>query len=263
MEPTEATILVVENDRVTRTFLADNLAADGYEILEASSASEALRAMETRYPDLALIDLGLPDHDGLDLLATVRGADRRVTRTDPDLPLVILGNEHNEVDLLRAFHRGCDDFVARPFSYQELRARIAALLRRTRRRPAAGRVRVGTLELDPIARLAWVEGRAVKLSNKEFGLLRMLASEPTRAFTRQELLRAVWGFKSGVAATRTLDSHAARLRRKLCVGETRFVLNVWGIGYRLVDGSTAWPVAVPADPDEFVEPPIYIGRAAA
>jgi DNA-binding response OmpR family regulator len=80
----------------------------------------------------------------------------------------------------------------------------------------------------------------VALSNKEFALLRLLASEPTRAFTREELLRTVWGFKSGVAATRTLDSHAARLRRKLCVGETRFIVNVWGIGYRLLDGGVSW-----------------------
>ena len=241
MEPTEATILVVEDDRATRTFLADNLAADGYEILEASTAAEALRAIETKYPDLALIDLGLPDHDGLELLQSVRSSDRKIARTDPDLPLVILGEQPNEVDLLRAFQRGCDDFVARPFSYQELLARIGALLRRTRRRPAAGRIRVGTLELDPIARLAWVEGRTVKLSNKEFGLLRAMVEDPTRVFTRQELLRSVWGFKSGIAATRTLDSHAARLRRKLCAGETRYVINVWGVGYRLMDGGASWP----------------------
>lgn len=256
MEPTEATILVVEDDRATRTFLADNLAADGYEILEAASAAEALRAMETRFPDLALIDLGLPDHDGLELLGIVRNSDRRVARTDPDLPLVILGHARSEVDLLRAFHRGCDDFVARPFSYQELRARIGALLRRTRRRPIAGRLRVGTLELDPIARLAWVEGRAVSLSNKEFGLLRVLAGEPTRAFTREELLTSVWGFKSGVAATRTLDSHAARLRRKLCIGDTRFVLNVWGVGYRLVDGSAAWAVELGGPGHEATAEPV-------
>jgi DNA-binding response OmpR family regulator len=248
MEPTEATILVVEDDRATRTFLADNLAADGYEILEASTAAEAMRALETKYPDLALIDLGLPDHDGLELLQTVRNSDRKIARTDPDLPLVILGERCNEVDLLRAFQRGCDDFVSRPFSYQELLARIAALLRRTRRRPAAGRIRVGTLELDPIGRLAWVEGTTVNLSNKEFGLLRVMVEQPTRAFTRQELLKSVWGFKSGTAATRTLDSHAARLRRKLCIGETRYMINVWGVGYRLVDGGTSWPAE--AEPTE-------------
>jgi DNA-binding response OmpR family regulator len=237
MEPTEATILVVDDDRVTRTFLADNLAADGYEILEASSATEAMRALETKYPDLALIDDSLPDHDGLELLHAVRTSDRRIAHTDPDLPLVILSERRNEVDILRAFQRGCDDYVARPFSYQELLVRIAALLRRTRQRPAAGRIRVGALELDPIARLAWVEGSRVMLSNKEFGLLRALCAEPTRVFTRDELLRSVWGFKSGTAATRTLDSHAARLRRKLCTGEHRFVINVWGVGYRLVDGA--------------------------
>jgi DNA-binding response OmpR family regulator len=255
MEPTEATILVVEDVRATRTFLFFFQPAAAYEILEASSAGEAMRALQTKFPDLALIDLGLPDHDGLELLHAVRSSDRRIARTDPDLPLVILGEGGSEVDLLRAFQRGCDDYVARPFSYQELLARIGALLRRTRRRPVAGRVRVGTLEVDPIARLAWVEGMTVALSNKEFALLRLLASEPTRAFTREELLRTVWGFKSGVAATRTLDSHAARLRRKLCVGETRFVVNVWGVGYRLLDGGVAWTPATAGEARAEVPPP--------
>ena len=236
MEPTEATILVVGVDRAQRTFLADNLAADGYEILEADSARDALRVLETRYPDLALVDNGLPGHDGLELVRSVRDADRRISRADPDLPMVVLGDGNNELDVLRAFQRGCDDYVARPFSYPELRARIAALLWRTRRRPAATRIRIGPLEIDSIARLAWVDGQTVTLSNKEFGLLRALAAEPTRAYTREELLRVVWGFKSGVSATRTLDSHAARLRRKLAIGTNRYVINVWGVGYRLIDG---------------------------
>ncbi|MHB8690121.1 MAG: response regulator transcription factor [Solirubrobacteraceae bacterium] len=236
MKPTEATILVVEENRTRRTFLKDNLAADGYEILEAANPADALCALETKYPDLALIDLGLPDRAGLELCSAVRSADGTMARTDPDLPLLLLSDDGDEMDLLRAFQRGADDVVTAPFSYQELRARIGALLRRTSRRPAARRIRVGTLELDPLARLAWVEGKTVRLSNKEFGLLRVLAEEPTRAFRREDLLRTVWGFQSDTTATRTLDTHAGRLRRKLEIGEMRFVINAWGIGYRLVDG---------------------------
>jgi DNA-binding response OmpR family regulator len=95
---------------------------------------------------------------------------------------------------------------------------------------------VGSLELDPASRRVWLGGQPVSLSKKEFGLLRALASEPTRVFTREELLRGVWGFQI-VCPTRTIDSHAHRLRKKLCVHGDRFVINVWGVGYRLVDGT--------------------------
>ena len=108
--------------------------------------------------------------------------------------------------------------------------------RRSSHRPKLGRLRVGALELDPVARQVWVHGQQVVLSKKEFALLRALATEPTRVFTREELLRGVWGFRS-LGATRTLDSHACRLRKKLNARGDRFVINVWGVGYRLVDGA--------------------------
>lgn len=235
MDPTPATILIVEDHRPTRTFLADNLSADGYELLEADCVADAQRLIEGSYPDLAIVDLGLPDRDGLELLRHVREADRIAGRVDPDLPLLVLSGRATEIDRLRGFDRGCDDYVTKPFSYQELRARVFALLWRTRRRPGAGRLRVGSLELDPVARQVWVRGERVELSKKEFALLRALATEPTRVFTREELLRGVWGFRA-MGATRTLDSHAFRLRKKLNLAGDRFVINVWGVGYRLVDG---------------------------
>jgi len=235
MEPTAATILLVEDDRATRTFLADNLSADGYDLLEADRADDAQRLMETRYPDLAIVDLGLPDRDGLELIRQIREADRIAGRLDPDLPLLVLSGRVGELDRLRGFERGCDDYVAKPFSYSELRARIVALLRRNRRRPGSGRLRIGPLELDPLARSVWLHGERLLLSNKEFALLRALAGDPTRVFTREELLRGVWGYRS-IGRTRTLDSHASRLRKKLTVAGDTFVVNVWGVGYRLVDG---------------------------
>lgn len=230
-----ATILVVEDHPVTRSFLAENLAADGYDVLEADSVSQAERLIQTHFPDLALIDLGLPDRDGLELLEWVRGTDRVLGRADPDLPILLLTGRIGELDRLRAFGRGCDDYVTKPFSYQELLARVRALLRRSSRRPHLGRLRIGGLEIDPASRQVWLEGEPVALSKKEFGLLRALAAEPTRVFTREELLRGVWGFQV-VCPTRTIDSHAHRLRRKLGGHGDRFVINVWGVGYRLVDG---------------------------
>jgi DNA-binding response OmpR family regulator len=236
MSPERPTILVVEDDHVTRKFLADNLCADGYEPLEADCARDAIELLATRFPDLAIIDLGLPDRDGLELLREVRDADRVAGRVDPDLPLLVLSGRVGELDRLRSFDRGCDDYVVKPFSYPELQARIVALLRRTRRRPGQGRLRVGPLQIDSLSHHAWLHGERVPLSKKEFALLRALAGEPTRVFTREELLRGVWGFRA-LGTTRTLDSHASRLRKKLTARGDTFVINVWGVGYRLVDGS--------------------------
>ena len=236
MESVSATILIVEDDHPTRTFLADNLAADGYDLLEADCAFDARRHMETGFPDLAIVDLGLPDGDGLELLQLVREADRVAAKLDPDLPMLVLTGRAGELDRLRAFDRGADDFVSKPFSYQELHARMRALLRRSRRRPGTGRLRVGPLEIDSVARRVRIRGEQVELSKKEFALLRALAAEPTRVFTREELLRGVWGFRA-MGQTRTLDSHAFRLRRKLNASGDGFVVNVWGVGYKLVDGA--------------------------
>jgi DNA-binding response OmpR family regulator len=229
------TILLVEDDPVLRTFLADNLTADGYEVRVADGLRDGLRELEYRRPDLAIVDLGLPDGSGLELIARVRVADGVATRIDPSLPLVVLSGRAGELDRMRGFERGADDFVAKPFSYGELRLRIAALLRRTGERLGRGRLCVGELELDPAGRDVWLRGRRIALSAKEFSLLRALMAEPTRVMTKEELLRDVWGFRS-LGTTRTLDSHACRLRNKLGVDGDRFVVNVWGVGYRLVDG---------------------------
>jgi DNA-binding response OmpR family regulator len=235
MEALTPTILVIEDDALTRTFLADNLTADGYNLVEAGSAYEGARLLQSAFPDVAIVDLGLPDGDGLDLLRLVRGADRASGRIDPELPLLVLSGRVSELDRLRGFDRGCDDYLLKPFSYQELRARVGALLRRTRHRPHLGRLRVGSLEMDPLSRQVWLRGEPLSLSKKEFALLRALASEPTRVFTREELLRGVWGFRA-MGTTRTLDSHAYRLRRKINAAGDRFIVNVWGVGYRLLDG---------------------------
>ena len=239
-----ATILLVEDDAPTRTFLADNLTADGYELLVADCARDGLRLLETKFPDLALVDLGLPDGSGLDIVRRVRASDGVASRIDPAVPLVVLSGRAGELDRLRGFDRGCDDYVCKPFSYPELRARVEALLRRAdvRRRP--GRLRVGELEVDAAARVVRLRGTPVELSQKEFALVRTLASDPTRVFTKDELLRTIWGFRT-LGSTRTLDSHACRLRHKLGRGGDRFVVNVWGVGYRLVDGPSVRARAAP------------------
>jgi DNA-binding response OmpR family regulator len=233
--PDSATLLLVEDDPLTRTFLADNLTADGYELLVAGTIEEALRELEYGQPDLAVVDLKLPDGSGLELIRRVRAADGVGSRLDPCMPLVVLSGCGSELDRVRGFERGVDDYVSKPFAYSELRLRIAAVLRRSRVRIQRGLVRVGALEVDPAARSATLRGRRVELAAKEFALLRTLVSSPTRVFTKEELLRDVWGFRAQ-GHTRTLDSHACRLRQKLRVQGDQFIVNVWGVGYRLVDG---------------------------
>ncbi len=234
VEPNPPTILIVEDRKTTRRFLADNLAADGYEPLEADTAHDGLRLMTTKSPDLAIIDLGLPDRDGLDLLREIRASDAAAARLDPGIPVIVLSGRAGELDRVRGFERGCDDYLVKPFSYPELRGRIGAVLGRARRRPGAGLLKVGPLQLDPLSRIVELDGEPVHLSKKEFALLRALAEEPTRVFTREELLRGVWGFRA-LGTTRTLDSHASRLRKKLSGSGGAFVVNVWGVGYRLIE----------------------------
>jgi len=235
MQDGRPTILIVEDDALTRDFLADNLCADGYEPLVADCLRDGLRLLETKFPDLAIIDIGLPDGSGLDLIRMVRSADGLASRVDPRVPLVVVSGRASELDRVRGFERGADDYVCKPFGYGELRARLAALMRRADQRPGAGRLRVGPLEVDPPSREVLLRGERVELSQKEYALLRALASEPTRVLTKDELLRTVWGYRSA-GSTRTLDSHACRLRHKLGRTGDRFVVNVWGVGYRLVDG---------------------------
>ena len=240
MTDQRATLLLVEDDPAIRTFLADNLTADGYDLLVAETARDGLRLLETKAPDLAIVDVGLPDGSGLELIERVRRADAAASRLDPSQPLIVVSGRASELDRVRGFDRGCDDYVVKPFSYPELLARVRALLRRAKPRQRHGRLRVGDLEVDPVSREVRLRGEHVELSQKEFALLRALCAEPTRVFTKEELLRDVWGYRS-LGTTRTLDSHACRLRRKLGSDGDSFVVNVWGVGYRLLD-----PVAVAA-----------------
>jgi DNA-binding response OmpR family regulator len=232
--PAAATVVVCEDDPATLELLCDHLSADRYAALPAPTASDALRLCHFKAPDLLLLDLRLPDVSGLEVLRQIRAADGVTGRFDPLLPVIVLSGRTSEADRVRGFHEGADDYVSKPFSYVELSARLRAVLRRRGDR-REGPVRVGEIEVDPARREVRVDGRPVRLANKEFELLRALAAEPQRVFTKEELLRDVWGFRS-MGRTRTLDSHASRLRRKLDPEHGRFVRNCWGVGYRLIDG---------------------------
>jgi len=229
-----ASIVVCEDDAPTLELLCDNLIADRFGVLPAPSASDALRLCRFKQPDLMLLDLSLPDASGLDVLQEIRESDGVVSRFDPRLPVIVLSGRGADEDRVRGLEFGADDYLVKPYAYPELRARIAAVLRRVERR-RGGSIRVGDVVVDPDRRRVWVGEREVVLSKKEFSLLRVLATDPHRVFSKRELLGEVWGLRA-TTKTRTLDSHASRLRRKLDPDRARFVINCWGVGYRLLDG---------------------------
>jgi DNA-binding response OmpR family regulator len=228
------TILVAEEHSATRNFLIDNLAADGYRTLAAEDRAKALALLDVEHPDLVVVDV---NGETLRLLDAVRSAEGLANRVDPDTPLILLTGRSDAIHRIRLLERGGDDVLAKPFAYPELRARIGAMLRRSERRQTSRIRRVGPVTIDVPGRQVRVDDQPVELSAKEYDLLLALSSDPTRVFTREELLRDVWGFRVP-ARTRTLDSHAHRLRQKLCrSGAAKLVVNVWGVGYRLCDQS--------------------------
>jgi DNA-binding response OmpR family regulator len=211
-------LLLAEPEPATRGFLERHLRQDGFEVVEALDG-EALDLLELTRPDLVL---------AADSLA----AD--LCRRAANVPVIVLGRADSDpVDRVRAFDGGCDDYVVRPFHYEELLARIRAVLRRVSP-PPSERISVADLLIDRAARRVTVGGTAVGLAAKEYDLLVKLAGEPSRVFTKEQLLREVWGFRS-LGRTRTLDSHASRLRRKLAAAGGDFVRNAWGVGYSLTD----------------------------
>jgi DNA-binding response OmpR family regulator len=227
-------VLLVEDDAPTRVFLSENLIADRFAPVSATSAEEAISMLGGARPDVAVVDVGLPGMSGLDLVSTIRdgGPD---DPWDAGMPILLLSGQTSPHATVRGIERGADDYVAKPFHYPEIVARLGALIRRSRGATLREEVRVGALSVDRHARRAAIGGRVLDLSAKEFALLAALAKDPARVLTKAELLRDVWGYR-GAARTRTVDSHASRLRRKLAAnsGGERWVVNVWGIGYRLL-----------------------------
>jgi DNA-binding response OmpR family regulator len=219
-------VLVAELEPETGEYLGRQLRDDGFDVLGAARGSEALDLAEQARPDLVLLE-------ELELCLRLRRGEPGRS-WDRNVPVILLSPSSDAVDRVRALDRGADDVLGSPFAYEELLARIRAVLRRT----AGGNgdvLTAGELVVDRRTRRVSVRDEVVSLSAKEFDLLARLASEPGRVFTKEELLRQVWGFRA-LGRTRTLESHASRLRRKLNLTEDdRYVVNVWGVGYRLLD----------------------------
>jgi two-component system alkaline phosphatase synthesis response regulator PhoP len=223
------TVLVVDDEPKIVALARDYLDRAGFEVLTAADGRAAVETVRRRHPDLVILDLGLPNMDGLDVT-------REIRRTSM-LPIVMLTARDDEVDKLVGLELGADDYVTKPFSPRELVARVKAVLRRTEAAAApAETIRVGELLVDLPRRRVEVEGRPVDLTPAEFDLLVALARQPGRILTRMQLLDAIHGV-AHEAYERAIDSHVKNLRRKLepQPAVPRYVLTVHGVGYRLAD----------------------------
>jgi two-component system KDP operon response regulator KdpE len=232
-----ASILVVEDDHETREVLVRELTHAGYRVVEAPDGRTALDRFAARRPDLILLDLGLPDMDGLTVI--------RAVRREAATPIVILSGRFEEREKVEALDRGADDYVTKPFGVGELRARIRVALRHGVG-PAgdeAGRLVAGPVELDAARHAVTVGGRPVDLSPREFEILRVLLTHRGRIVTKGRLLRAVWG-EAFQAESSYVYVYVSQLRRKLAAadptgGAATLIRTEPGVGYRIDDGDTS------------------------
>lgn len=213
-------VLVVEDDPAVSTPLIEGLQRNGIETEHVAYATQVLAAAMNRNIDVILLDLGLPDGDGLDVLRELR----KVT----DIPVIIATARGDETDRIVGLELGADDYVVKPFSVRELAARVRAV---SRRRRTESTLETGRVIVDRVRHEVHVDGQLVDLTAKEFDLLAVLAEEPGRAVTRQELFSRVWD-PVWIGTGKTLDVHVASLRKK--IGDPELIETVRGVGYRLV-----------------------------
>ena len=213
-------VLVVEDDPAVSGPLIEGLQRNGIETEHVAYASQVVAAANKGSIDVVLLDLGLPDGDGLEVLRELR----KVT----DIPVIIATARGDETDRIVGLELGADDYVVKPFSVRELAARVRAV---SRRRRSESTLDTGRVIVDRVRHVVHVDGEVVDLTAKEFDLLAVLAEEPGRAVTRQELFSRVWD-PVWIGTGKTLDVHVASLRKKL--GSAELIETVRGVGYRLV-----------------------------
>ena len=223
-------ILIIEDERDLALGLRANLEIEGYEVSLAHEGEEGFRTAMLCAPDLVILDLMLPDVDGYDVL-------RRMRQARLEMPVLLLTARSEELDKVRGFRTGADDYVTKPFGVMELLVRIEAILRRGRPRGSARPdpvYRFADVEVDVDGRLVRRGGRDVALTPKAFDLLVALLQRDGKVATRLDLLRDVWGYSPSIT-TRTLDAHVAELRRKLeaDAANPASIMTVWKVGYRL------------------------------
>ncbi|WP_253790661.1 response regulator transcription factor [Nocardia amikacinitolerans] len=224
--PTAPTVLVVEDDPNVRSTLDQLLRFEGYRVLQAEDGSAALAVLETRQPDLAVVDVVMPELDGLSLCRVLR---RRGNR----LPILVLTARHQVGDRVAGLDAGADDYLAKPFDTEELLARLRALLRRSAPDPDRRTLTVADLTLDPATREVHRGGRALDLTRTEFDVLELLMRNERLVLSRSRIYEDIWGFDFDTES-RSLDVYIGYLRRKTEAGGTvRLIHTVRNVGYTI------------------------------
>jgi two-component system, OmpR family, response regulator ResD len=220
-------VAVVEDDQTLAAVVTSYLQRAGHSAVHAASGPVALRSIAEALPDLVLLDVMLPELDGLQVC-------RRLRVSHPDLPIIMLTALGDVDDRIAGLEVGADDYLTKPFSPRELMLRVDALLRRSGVLTRSGRtVRIGDIELDPVARRVTRAGAELSLTVREFDLFAFLLAHPGQAFSREQLMREVWGWTFGDQSTVTV--HVRRLREKVesIPTDPQLIQTVWGVGYRL------------------------------
>ena len=228
MENTGQRILIVDDEPQIRRFLKASLSAHDYVVVEAEDGKNAIRAATVEKPDLIVLDLGLPDLDGQDVISEVRGWS--------DVPIIVLSIRSDETDKVTALDRGANDYVTKPFGMGELLARIRANLRQKRDddSPASTELEAGLIKVDVAKRQVTKDGRAVRLSKKEFEILKFLMTHKDVVVTHQQVLSEVWG-PAYAEETQYLRVYVGQLRQKLEAepSDPALIVTEPGVGYRL------------------------------
>lgn len=220
-------ILVVDDEALLIKGIRFNLQSEGYEVITASDGLEALQALQEHKPDLVVLDVMMPNMDGLTACQKIREFS--------DIPIILLTAKADDMDKLIGFDHGADDYLTKPFNILELKARIRALLRRAgsrEERASSNILTIGSISLDLDARNAYRSGQLVDLTAKEFDVIEFLMRSPNRVYSREALLDTLWAYEYR-SDIRTVDVHIRRLREKLeeNPAEPNYILTKWGVGY--------------------------------
>ena len=220
-------ILVVDDEALLVKGIRFNLQNEGYEVITGSDGLEAVNLVQTQQPDLVVLDVMMPNMDGMTACAKIRELS--------DIPIILLTAKTDDMDKLMGFDFGADDYLTKPFNILELKARIRALLRRsgrTEKKTGSNELTIGSITLDLDARNAYANGSLADLTAKEFDVIEFLMRNPNRVYSREALLDTIWAYEYR-SDIRTVDVHIRRLREKLeeNPAEPRHILTKWGVGY--------------------------------
>ncbi|MGI9641984.1 MAG: response regulator transcription factor [Acidimicrobiia bacterium] len=223
-----AAVVIIEDDQRIRELMARVLAEKGYEVEGAGTALDGLQRIVQTSPDVVILDMGLPDLDGAELLKMIRAV--------TDVPVVVATARSEDRDVIRTLDAGADDYLVKPFSVEQLEARVRAVLRRSSNEPGRSVVVVGGLALDPGSRVATLDGSPIQLSPKEFDLLVYLAERQGTVVSKRQLMAEVWRQPYG-GSEKTVDVHISWLRKKLgeSAAHSRYLETVYGVGVKIVD----------------------------